>query len=212
MNIRKVFLLAIGSLALIGAGAAGAKIYSRLKSAHMCDDVENFHRYVRLMDIESVISQRGGAPSYLMIGDSITEMADLPEICGRKPINAGISGATLKTFQTEGRRLADLAKPDFIIVALGTNDAIRGQTEEFQERLKGMLTSLSPWKLIIVPAPPTRATSDTQKINGQIASLPVPQAAKLDHADTMDGIHLVASSYVAWKNNIVEAANASVCE
>jgi hypothetical protein len=53
------------------------------------------------MAIESMIAQRGKVPSYLGIGDSITEYADFPTICGHHPINAGIVGATTATFKDE---------------------------------------------------------------------------------------------------------------
>ena len=177
-----------------------------------CDDVPCSHRFVRFMAIESVISQRGSAKSYLMIGDSITELADLPTICGHLPINAGIGWATVATFLTEGHRLAELSKPDFIVLALGTNDAFNGQENGFRERFEALLKSLQPWKTLIVPLPPGKKVPNTQKLNSELAALKVPQAARMDYADTIDGVHLAASSYVEWKRNIVEAAKVSVCD
>jgi hypothetical protein len=69
--------------------------------------------------IESIIAQRmGDAHYYLFVGDSNVERADLPIICGRLPINAGISWATIGTYEHNAKRLADLAKPDFILIPL----------------------------------------------------------------------------------------------
>jgi hypothetical protein len=211
MNFRRVFLILAAALVLIAAGAISAKLHSHSQSALMCDNLPCARLASRLAAIEKAIRERGGDGSYLMIGDSITERADLPEICGRKPINAGIGGATTRTFQTEAHRLADLAKPSFIIVALGTNDAIFGGKEGFRERLDALIASLRPSKIIVLPAPPNQATQDTKNINDDIASLKVFRAAQLDHADTIDGVHLAASSYIEWKQNLIAAASRFVC-
>jgi len=205
---RTLFIAAVLMLAGL-LGAAGAKLHSRYKMR--CDDVPCPHLTARLMAIESVIRQRDGVPSYIVIGDSHTEFADLPEICGRKPINAGIAGASTTTFRTEAKRLAELSQPDFIVVALGTNDAQYKRADGFRKRFDELVSSLSKWKVVVVPVPPSSNVPDVDLFNQEITSLPVRSAAKLDRADTTDGVHLAASSYAEWNRHIVEAASALAC-
>ena len=166
---------------------------------------------MRLQAIASNIAQKRPEPVYLAIGDSIVEMANLPAICGRQPINAGISGATLKTFETEARRLADLAKPDFIVVGLGTNDGLTGKQAEFAPRLDALLKSLTPWPVILLPVPHGPGTRHVVELNELSGALKTPQAAALTRVDTTDGIHLAAVSYDEWKTNLAKAAEATVC-
>jgi len=216
MSVRgKVFILILlvfgGSAGVIGGELHSYYKMQRYVTPQACADVPCPHLAVRLRAIESIIRQRGDTPSYLMIGDSITEFAELPEICGRKPINAGIGYATTKTFSTEGLRLAHLAKPDFIVVSLGFNDAFDNRADGFQQRLETILTSLRPWKVLLVPATPSKKRPDTDKVNSVIQSHQLPHARKIEYVDTTDGVHLSNSSYEVWKKNILDAAQASVC-
>jgi lysophospholipase L1-like esterase len=146
-----------------------------------------------------------------MIGDSITEFADLPEICGRKPINAGLTGATTATFRASAKKFAEHSQPDFVVIALGTNDAIQKQGEGFRARFEELLSTLKKWKIIVVPVPPSPSVPDIDRFNKDIASLPVQMAANLERAETTDGVHLAASSYEVWKKNLLDAAQGSVC-
>ena len=121
------------------AGVAAAKVDSRVRG--LCLDVPCAHFITRIAAIESLIAQRSSEPIYLVLGDSITEFAELEPICGRKPLNAGIGSATTETFESQGARLAALSKPDFVVIELGTNDAMRGKTR-FAEQMASLLESL----------------------------------------------------------------------
>jgi hypothetical protein len=212
MGLRKKILFVALVFVSIVTGAVAAKLHSRWATREAkCLDVPCPHLEMRLMAIESVIRQRGATPSYLAIGDSITELADLPPICGRIPINAGIGWATVETFETDGRRIAELARPDFIVVALGTNDAYFGRIEGFKERLSSLLSSLGQWRIILVPVPPSAKVPAAQRFNSEIATMTVPRAAELKSVTTTDGIHLSSQSYVDWKQSIVDRVTASIC-
>jgi len=212
MRFFKIGLLSISALMLIGAGFAAAKYHSRVKlKGALCDNVPCIHLHMRKLAIESVIAQRGKTPSYLAIGDSITEAADLPEICGRRPINAGIGGATTATFKTEAARLAEMANPDFIVLALGTNDAFTGQFDGFRERYTALVSSLDRWRVIGVPVPPSPKIPDVERFNREIALAAKESAATLNHVETIDGVHLAASGYVSWKQSIIDASQTAVC-
>lgn len=178
----------------------------------LCFDVPCDHYNARMPVIESVIAQNADGPRYLFIGDSHVERADLPTICGRHPINAGISWATVKTFESHARRLADLAKPDFILIALGGNDAYRSQFPGFRERFLTLLTSLSGWPVLLVPIPPSPNLRDAAKFNAVITSMPVAHAKPLEKVSSPDGDHLSTETYAEWKKTILEAAQSSVCQ
>jgi hypothetical protein len=178
----------------------------------LCSDVTCVHLYVRMWNIKSAIRQKGEEPVYLAIGDSITERADLAYLCGRKPINAGIGGATVETFATRARRLVNLARPDFVIVALGGNDAFLGRENGFQERITALLASLAPWPVLVVPLPPGPSVKDkAAKFNAVIASLDATKAKPLDRVETTDGTHLTPAAYVGWQKSIADALPKSFC-
>jgi GDSL-like Lipase/Acylhydrolase family len=211
-------ILHLGSLACLLAvvGVVLAKLHPPFKWAlqdlqPLCSDVLCLHFYARMWSIEYAIRRRGADPVYLAIGDSITEGAELASLCGRKPINAGIGGATVETFATHARRLADLAKPDFIIVALGGNDALRGRESGFRERMTALLASLAAWPVLVVPLPPGPGVKDAAKFNIVIEGLDATKAKPLDHVETTDGIHLTPAAYGSWRKSIADALPKSYC-
>jgi len=190
------------------AGAVAAKIDSYRKS--LCSDVPCLLFNTRIAAIESVIAQQSGDSTYLAIGDSITEFADLEPICGRKPINAGIAGATSETFATQGARLAALLKPDFIVVALGTNDAIRNKPD-FREHMTKLLFSLKNYRVVVVPIPAGSGVTNAAEYNAVLKEFE-PLAKPLGSTKTSeDGIHLAPSEYPAWKGAISDAVAHQIC-
>ena len=207
MSWMKVLLIVI--LAAI-AGAVASKVDSHRKSSALCADVPCLLFNTRIAAIESVIAQQSGDLTYLVIGDSITEFADLEPICGRKPINAGISGATSETFATQGGRLAALLKPDFIVVALGTNDAIRNKPG-FREHMTTLLSSLKDYRIVVLPIPAGPKVTNAPEYNAVLKQFE-PIAAPLESIKTTDdGIHFDPSEYPVWKATIREAVTPRIC-
>lgn len=192
-------------------GAVAAKIDSRRKLlGPLCSDVPCPHFIMRMAAIESVIAQQSGEPVYLAIGDSITEFAELERICGRKPLNAGIAWATSETFERHGARLAALSKPDFIFVALGTNDAARKKTD-FREHMTKLLASLKEYPVVVVPLPGGQGVANADEYNTvlkQFGHLAEPLASV---QSTDDGVHLAPSTYPLWKESIKDAVERLVC-
>ncbi len=181
-------------------------------SSALCSDVPCGYFNERMGAIESSIRDKGSAPTYLAIGDSITERADLDPLCGNLPINAGIGWATVETFETQARRLADLAHPKFIVLALGTNNALRHKEDGFGDRMTTLIASPAKWPVVVVPLPPGPRVADAGKLNAVIAELPAIRARPLGvAATTEDGVHLSAASYVAWKKTIADAIPKSIC-
>jgi GDSL-like Lipase/Acylhydrolase family len=207
---HRSWFIFLGLVDAFVVGVVAGIFYSQV-SPTLCSDVPCDRFNIRVWAIENIIRQGDRSPRYLAIGDSITEGATLPDICGRRPINAGIVGATVETFDKLGRRLADLAQPDFIIVALGTNDALKHKAEGFQARLSALISSLKLWPVIVVPLPPGQDVKNVTQFNSAIEALQVTKTKALEHIETMDGTHLTAASYVAWKDSIVSAASKAIC-
>jgi hypothetical protein len=111
IGCRSLLLLILAGT--FASGLYAVHRYGRLgQQLGLCSDVPCDHYNARMPAIESIIKQSAGPHQYLFIGDSDVERADLPVICGRTPMNAGIGWATVNTFEHHARRLADLARPD----------------------------------------------------------------------------------------------------
>ena len=209
LKISLVVLLA-GSVGALGAEVdVWRKLRDPLKGP-LCFDVPCPHYTARMAAIESVIAQHSGGPLYLAIGDSLTEFAELGSICGREPINAGIGWATSETFQKHGARLAAALKPDFIVVALGTNDATRGKAD-FRENMTALLASLKDYPVVLIPIPGGPGVTKAAEYNAtlkQFSPLAQPITA---FESTDDGVHLAPSAYPKWKQSIRIAAERFVC-
>jgi lysophospholipase L1-like esterase len=59
----------------------------------------------------------------LLIGDSITEAENIPELCGLKVFNAGIRGTRVEHWLKLAPWLVRTTEPKIVIFALGTNNA-----------------------------------------------------------------------------------------
>jgi len=206
-RIRAVALLVASALA--GVLAARLEIIRKLGPT-LCTDVPCPLFIDRVAAIESIIAQQSGERSYLALGDSLTEFADLPFICGRKPINAGIGWATSETFVVLGKRFAALSRPDFVVVALGTNDAIQKKSG-FRSRMSDLIASLDGYPLVLVPIPGGPGVPRASEYNAALEGL-APLARLLGPVEnTNDGVHLAPSVYPRWKLSIKEVIERSVC-
>jgi lysophospholipase L1-like esterase len=195
--------------ALVGIMAARLEIFRKLAPT-LCSDVPCPHFTTRVSAIESIIGQQSGGRTYLAIGDSLTEFAELPLICGRKPINAGIGWATSETFESLGSRLTALSKPDFIIVALGTNDATR-KKPGFRAQMTKLIASLSGYPLVLVPIPGGPGVTSAAEYNNALTGLAPMAPTARPLKNTSDGIHLVPSAYPAWISSIKDGAERHIC-
>lgn len=59
----------------------------------------------------------------MILGDSIVDMADLPELCGGSVLNAGVAGARTAAIDKLSSELLAIRHPKLVIVAVGLNDA-----------------------------------------------------------------------------------------
>lgn len=209
MSLLKVIAFGLCA-ALLGAVAAKLDTRARLARAAPapdCADVPCPHLHVRLAAIRSVIAQQGPGPVYLAIGDSLVEFAELEPVCGRRALNAGIGWATARTFEREAADLAHLARPDFVVVALGTNDAQR-RVPDYGARMARLVASLKGYPVILVPAPGGPAVGDVAPYNAALEELAPIAPALASPALLADGVHLAPAAYVDWRASIMRAAEA----
>jgi GDSL-like Lipase/Acylhydrolase family len=166
---------------------------------HLHFEVREFSIRAALQDSERPI---------VVLGDSITEMARLPETIDGKPVvNAGIGGASIEDFQRVGPDLLQNAKPSLIAVALCTNEAGSNTIRQAYAALLKKLKQFSP-RLLAVAVPPQ---DGADLINAQIKAaaesegvpfleMPLPEGSTL-----ADRIHLNAAGYRKWTPAIVAA-------
>src|SRR5215475_11657115 len=119
--MRQMYLIS-AAFASVLAGALAAKLHTRWTT--ICSNVPCGYLQIRLAVIDRMIAARSSAPAYLVIGDSLTEIGRWPTMCGHDAVPAGISGARSDTWLPHAKTVADSLKPDFVVLALGTNDLL----------------------------------------------------------------------------------------
>ncbi len=196
---------ALISAAIISAvvGAIAAKLHTRWSA--MCANVPCIYLQTRLTVINQLIAAHRGSPTYLIIGDSLTELGAWQTMCGLKPIPAGISGARSDTWLPHAKAVADTLKPEVIVLALGTNDLLtQGRLGPYEQ----LASSLAGYRLVAVPVHnmPAAPHAAVQEANRRIARAIAHTGEPID-ATTTDGIHLTAEDYVRW----FDAIQKSVC-
>jgi len=84
----RVWHLCLISTAIVSAlvGALAAKLHTRWIA--ICANVPCDYLQIRLAVINQMIANRVGAPAYLVIGDSPTEIGRWPTMCGHDPVPA----------------------------------------------------------------------------------------------------------------------------
>ncbi|ERF85448.1 hypothetical protein JQ559_01110 [Bradyrhizobium viridifuturi] len=163
------------------------------------------HQDVRKTAIRYALS--GLDRPIVFMGDSITEMARLPEaIAGRPVVNAGIAGATVDDFNSIALSLLDDHKPSVIVIELGTNNqlgTIRTGYRSLLQKLRGTSALL----LAVGVTPQDGANEKNAEIKAAAASecirfieLNVPAGSTFPN-----DVHLSASGYAAWRTAIIAA-------
>jgi lysophospholipase L1-like esterase len=218
----------LGIMVVVGIGATAACL-NRSGRADIADN----HRDARQLILRYTLS-RSESP-VIVLGDSIVEASTLPRsICGHAIVNAGLNGATTESdlgswlSQALGSKRAGM-----IVVALGTNDALRdvaASKQRFATRYDALLAQLSKLtsKLAVLEIPPVETkgrmtvvmrNEAMTTINNYNAIL--PEVANQSSAtfvalpvmlksSTIDGVHLSSDGYEAWDRSVTGAA-AQIC-
>ena len=191
MRLRYVIAAVVASSL---GGAVVAKLHTRWVT--ICANVPCSYLQGRLAVTDQAIASRPWAPAYLVIGDSITEIGRWPTMCGHDPVAAGISGARSDTWLPRAKAIADALKPEFVVLALGTNDLLsQGRLGPYEE----LAASLAGYRLVAVPVHqmPTAPQAAVMEANRRIAKA-AAQTAEPIVAVTTDGVHLTAEDYARW--------------
>jgi hypothetical protein len=96
-------------------------------------------------------------PFVVILGDSITQNARLPEtVCGMPLINAGTGGSRASTYIRFAEEMrAQKISPSLVVIALGTNDAISGYGTDFIPAYELLILSLPASSLAFATPPPS---------------------------------------------------------
>lgn len=200
--MRYLWLIAVVFASAV-AGAVAAKFHSSWSAT--CANVPCAYLQIRLGLIYQMVAAHAKAPSYLVIGDSLTEIGRWPTMCGLDPLPAGISGARSDTWLSHARPIADVLSPAVVVVALGANDVLsQGRLGPYEQ----LVSSLSGYRLVAVPVHqmPRALPDAVRAANIRIAKAIAETAEPID-AVTTDGVHLTGEDYARW----FEAIEKKVC-
>ncbi len=164
-------------------------------------------------------------PSLLMLGDSLVEWGDWPELLpGLEVINRGIAGEHVEELAVRiGEELARNSIPDYILIMAGTNNLLMGNVF-FPAILRSMLpriATLCPKATITVNAimPMTLPGLETQvtRTNIELETVALKSGCRFldmtipfqEHCLPItrpcfmtDGVHLSTLGYQVWAREI----------
>jgi lysophospholipase L1-like esterase len=181
-------------LAFLAAFAELRRVRERLSevSHHTFHD----HAEVRQFMIRAALAEVD--QPIVVIGDSITEMARLPQsICGHSVVNAGIGGMNISEASRLVPRLFEHRHPFMVVSALGANDVGSGVAgRDYAELLRTL--GKSSTRLLSVSDTSDLETAKQIAFAATSADVPyidpqLPVGSKL-----ADGIHYSAAAYRIW--------------
>jgi lysophospholipase L1-like esterase len=166
----------------------------------------------------------------MILGDSVVDMADLPQLCGQTVLNAGISGARTDAVERLSREVLAIRHPRLVIVAVGLNDAHRDagtSDDEFIAQYRAIVARarMAGAEVRVATIPPIgpdgmgRASEfDRQRISALNALIRTVGVPVLDVNDALanddgvepaaftdDGVHPNARGYGIWRQVMAKA-------
>ena len=217
-------------------GAAADFDVLRTSIDHLADEIRfsapadlgHKHTAVRDFIIQSQLAQV--KDPIVFIGDSITESAFLPAtICGHPVVNAGLGGATARTYLQIANGTLSTLKAPLIIVAIGANDAqiAARKAPPFPQSYNALVKFLKPHAeaLVLVGIPPLEMTEPlaseyfdkAASEENDRAIMAVAARNSIPFADvrstmtgeklTVDGVHLNPDGYRGWMTAVSAAAS-----
>jgi lysophospholipase L1-like esterase len=215
---RVALVLAIVSGAILAAAAYLARL--RLQHGHN----------IQAREVAILSQARQGMFPVVIMGDSIVERANISTLCGRKALNAGVPGATVKDLLDFAPQLMAAIHPRLIIIAAGVNDAhVGGQTDPttFRNEYARLIECAKrttaavaisdivpvgapyhPRALIYDPAHIARLNQALATLDASLIEVSKAMARlgePLPDVYTDDGVHPNAAGYVRWRQAIATA-------
>lgn len=200
----------VATVSVVALGASFFQMHAardRYWKLAALQSTDHMHRETREFIIRAALADAD--QPIVVLGDSITEMARLPEtIGGRSIINAGIGGARIADFETIAPiLLTQRPAPSVIVIALGANDAGSGAIQSDYAALLESLKKLAPRLLSIGVSGLDGADAINARIKAAADSegvpfveTPIPAASMLP-----DRVHLNAAGYRVWTPALVAA-------
>jgi len=167
------------------------------------------HMEVRQFVIRFALAQ--ATHPIVVLGDSITETAHLPEsLCGYPVFNAGVGGATAADFSYIAPVLLEAKRPVLLVVALGMNDASNAQFASDYAALFAKVKNFGP--VIAVAASAAPSINDKVEAAAHEASVPFSKV-EIPSTELIDGIHFNEAAYRRWIPALSRAITAELrCE
>jgi len=159
------------------------------RQLHVHADVREFMIRAALADADRPI---------VVLGDSITEMSDLPrELCGHPVVNAGVGGMNTPEAVKAFTRLFSVRKVTAIVITLGANDVGTSTSEkDFADLLK-RAKGLTPRVVWISDTDDVEVgrniTKATAAVGAPYIAPAIPAGSKMT-----DGIHFRRAGYDIW--------------
>jgi len=160
------------------------------------------HQDIRKFEIRAAVD--GLDSPIVVLGDSIVEMARLPEtLCGKPVLNAGIGGSTSADFLYLTPKLLKGVKPAFVVVALGANDGNAQAAQKDYGTLLTLLKGIAP-RVLAIPT-----TSVDEVYRGEANSVRVPfLEISMPKEMMIDDVHFNAMGYRRWTHALVDSITA----
>ena len=198
---------AVAILAIIAAGASYSDL--RLWRAKYTEAKRSIDKHVRncirLFKIRAAV--KGLADPIVVLGDSTTEIAPLPQaIDGHSVVNAGIGGATIRDFMVFAPQILDGVRPALSVVALGMNDSGSTSVAADYTALLVMLKRLSPHVLCIEVTSAVGSDLTNSEIRKAANALGVRIVdTGMPPSETIDGVHPTHAGFDVWDAAVVRA-------
>ncbi|CAM3293840.1 hypothetical protein SPAN111604_14965 [Sphingomonas antarctica] len=153
----------------------------------------------------------------VMVGDSFVELMDLPILCGKRVLNAGVSGAKVADTAQFAPKVIASERPKLLIVNVGVNDAHRKVMTRAADVRRDLTSILDVARkagvrvLLLGIAPITgkgiSAEFNADKAIELNAALIMLGGKPVPALDSDDGLHPNAKGYVKLKSIISGVCN-----
>jgi len=151
--------------------------------------------------VRNLTAPKGGV---LLIGDSITQAADVQTLCGLPVANAGIAGTGVDDWGELAPVLVERLKPRLVVYALGVNDARRARpfdakrwAESYRQLRSGNAIIVGPWPVNHPRFSSERVEQMNEELSRLEGYLPPPGDDLTD-----DGLHLNATGRRKWAERL----------
>jgi hypothetical protein len=184
----------------------------------------HLHSVVRRQAILSQAHQvRPGG--IVILGDSIVEFAYLDSICGHPVFNAGLGGSILEDVVNLSEPVLEQAKPSFVIISVGVNDAEKARARSIEEWLRRydiLLNALTKYRVFVMAIDPVEPEkplvryldlSFIERENEGLMTLSAKHGVifisptSVMTGLTMDGVHPNEIGYRAYRSRLESAFN-----